>query len=156
MFRRLGAPTVLAVLAFSACSSDATHVALPRPDGEEFSQTVYPVLLRDCGTTACHGSSARFFRVLGPGRTRLAEKQAPLDPATSQEILESYRRARAMLQPDASGRVVLLRKPLALDAGGATHGGRDAYGRNVYASRRDPNYRVLEHWVQTAQAGDQE
>lgn len=137
-------------VAFQACSADATNVDLPEPSGDEFAEMVYPVLLRDCGTTTCHGSSSRFFRVVGPGRTRLSRATKPLDSATAQEVLESYKSARAMLEPDADGRPLLLRKPLALDAGGATHGGRDAYGRNLYRSPSDANYRVLERWAEGA------
>jgi hypothetical protein len=113
-------------------------------------------LLRDCGsTTSCHGAEQRFFRVVGPGRARLSPRQEPLEPATPQEILESYKRARAMLEPDSAVLPLLLRKPLALDAGGATHGGSDPFGRNVYASKRDPSYRILERWAQDPAAGDE-
>jgi hypothetical protein len=142
----------LVVLACCACNA-AASVALPEPDGDEFARDVYPVLLRDCGSSACHGAAERFFRVVGPGRTRLSPTQKPLDRATSQEVLESYRRARALLEPDSGDRPLLLRKPLALAAGGATHGGRDAYGRNVYTSQADPAYRVLEHWASGTPSG---
>lgn len=138
------------VLQAQACSADGAPVELPEPDGDAFARDVYPLLLRDCGTSTCHGARERFFRVVGPGRMRLSAQQAPLDPATAQEVLESYRRARAMLQPDGADRPLLLRKPLALAAGGATHGGRDAYGRNVYASRSDPSYRAIERWARGA------
>jgi len=144
---------ILFVVTSGACGGDSASVALPEPDGDEFAADVYPILLRDCGSSGCHGASERFFRVVGPGRTRLSPEQAPLDPATAQEILESYRRARAMLEPDSGDLPLLLRKPLALAAGGATHGGHDVFGRNVYASRDDANYRVLERWASGRSSG---
>ncbi|HET8935180.1 MAG TPA: hypothetical protein VFN67_17145 [Polyangiales bacterium] len=141
------AAALLALVVCSACSDEQTSATLPEPDGESFAQDVYPVLLRDCGSPACHGASARFFQIFGPGRARMSSEQAPLDLATPQEILESYRRTRGMLEHDTDGLPLLLRKPLELRAGGASHGGRDAYGRNVYASKEAPNYRVLERWA---------
>lgn len=137
----------IALLLSTACSSERPTLDLPEPDGDVFAREVYPVLLRDCGSSTCHGASARFFHVVGPGRTRLSDSQEPLDPVTALETLESYRRTRAMLERDTTGLPLLLRKPLELGAGGASHGGRDAYGRNVYASKQDPNYRIIERWA---------
>ena len=148
MLRSPAASLALALVAFQACRAEEASLAFPSPDGKEFARDVYPVLLRDCGsTTSCHGASQRVFRVVGPGRARLSERQDPLEPATAQEILLSYKRARTMLEPDSADLPLLLRKPLAMDAGGAAHGGSDRFGRNVYASRRDPSYRILEHWA---------
>jgi hypothetical protein len=144
---RRAAAVAFALVVWTGCSDERASVSLPEPEGEAFAQDVYPVLLRDCGSPTCHGASARFFQVFGPGRTRLSEEQDPLDPATPLETLESYRRTRAMLEHDTDDLPLLLRKPLELSAGGASHGGRDAYGRNVYASKEDPNYRVIERWA---------
>lgn len=154
MLRSRAVVSIFVCFATQACSTDGESVVAPEPAGDVFASEVYPVLLRDCGTAACHGASARFFHIVGPGRVRLSLEQEPLDPATPQEILESYRRARGMLVPDAGDRPLLLRKPLALAAGGATHGGRDAFGRNVYLSSQDPSYRAIERWAAGAAAGD--
>lgn len=144
----------IALVVGAACNAERAPLDLPEPDGDVFAHEVYPVLLRDCGSPACHGASARFFHLVGPGRTRLSDKQAPLDPATALETLESYRRTRAMLERDTDGLPLLLRKPLELSAGGASHGGRDAYGRNVYASKQDPNYRTIARWANGAAKED--
>jgi hypothetical protein len=138
---------VLLLVITSACSADQIGASLPEPDGDAFARDVYPVLLRDCGSPTCHGASARFFHLVGPGRTRLSEEQDPLDPVTPQEILESYRRTRAMLERDSDELPLLLRKPLDQSVGGASHGGRDLYGRNVYRSREDPSYLVIARWA---------
>lgn len=42
---------------------------------------------------------------------------------------------------------LLLRKPLAVSAGGAAHGGVDRYGRDVCRAVDDVGYVALEHWV---------
>jgi hypothetical protein len=42
---------------------------------------------------------------------------------------------------------LLLRKPLAVEAGGAGHLGVDKYGRNVYRTAQDTGYLVLARWV---------
>lgn len=116
-------------------------------DAESFERTAYPVLLRDCSFAACHGGPARPFQVYGPGRTRLDPALAPSAPATPLEIAASYARAVSMLSTDRDlGRSLLLTKPLAAAAGGQAHGGTDALGRNVYASRADPGYAALAAW----------
>ena len=41
----------------------------------------------------------------------------------------------------------LLRKPLAIAAGGSGHEGTDTFGRNVYQTIDDPSFQVLARWV---------
>jgi hypothetical protein len=137
----------LALLA--ACSVDPAPLLVANPDANRFATETYPILLRDCGFPACHGARDRFFRVFGPGRTRLSSSPDldPGDPATSEEIAQSYDRARSMIDAKAPERSLLLRKPLASAAGGAGHKGSDAWGRNVYASAVDPNFQTLRAWV---------
>lgn len=140
-------PSVFA-LAVAACAPAAGSGTLAEPDGEQFASEVYPVLLRDCGMSQCHGAEARFFRVFGPGRARLSSETDPLETVLGPEVLESYQRARAMLEDRSHPeRSLLLRKPLARAAGGASHEGADHYGRDVYGSRRDPGYVVLRRWA---------
>jgi hypothetical protein len=136
------------LLSLTACAEElGAPEALPDVDAEAFAVEVYPILLRDCAMSQCHGAPERFFRVVGPGRVRLSEHTGPLEPATAAEVRLSLTRARSMLERSASERPLLLRKPLALDAGGATHEGSDRYGRNVYLSRSDPSYVAIERWA---------
>jgi len=132
-----------------ACGVDAAPLRVANPDADRFANEAYPVLLRDCGFPACHGATDRFFRVFGPGRARLPAVMAPDpgDPATADEIAQSYNRARSMIDANAPARSLLLRKPLAVEAGGAGHKGDDSLGRNVYASTADPGFQVLRAWV---------
>jgi hypothetical protein len=106
------------------------------------------MLLRNCAFSACHGDEQRFFQVYGPGRTRLDPKAMSSDPATTLEVQRSYDRARSMLLTSSDVRdSLLLRKPLEMSQGGQGHKGVDAAGRNVFASKRDPDYLLLEQWA---------
>lgn len=110
----------------------------------------YEVLLRDCGFPECHGSSERFFRVYGPGRTRLRSGMrliSALEQPDIDEVYQTYDSALAMVDPDDPAASPLLRKPLSVAAGGAGHQGTDRYGRDVYRSRQDEGYRILAAFV---------
>ncbi len=139
--------SVGACLAFASCVNAPTELELVAPDRSAFAQDVYPVLLRDCGFHACHGTTERFFQVFGPGRGRLGLDVMPLDPMTSAELDHSYERARSMIDARSLDQSVLLRKPLAAEAGGSGHEGADDLGRNVYQTKLDPGYSALARWV---------
>jgi hypothetical protein len=138
-------------VALLACG-DTNELSLSTPDRAQFAMEVYPVLLRDCAFHACHGSTERFLQVFGPGRGRLAADIRPLDPPTDAEISHSYDRARSMIDAQAIDRSLLLRKPLAVSAGGTGHEGADDLGRNVYQSKTEPDYAVIVRWVYGAAA----
>lgn len=138
----------------TACDAPSAALRIPAPDVVSFELEAYPILLRDCGFPECHGSTARFFRIFGPGRTRLLEDTLTFAPATPEELEQSYSRARSMLAHQTS--VIdgwLLRKPLAVSAGGAEHGGEDKWGRNVYESTDAPGYVALYKWAISHQQG---
>jgi hypothetical protein len=63
-------PLVLAI-AVLGCGGEASTAQPPEVDRAMFEAEVYPILLRDCAFPTCHGNPARFFRVHGPGRSRL-------------------------------------------------------------------------------------
>jgi hypothetical protein len=135
------------LLAAPACAEETPPLALAMPDPVLFQTEVYPVLLRDCGFNACHGSTERFFQVVGPGRLRLSPMTDVGAETTPEEIQYSYERARSMIDPYAPESSLLLRKPLAVDAGGAGHEGVDEYGRDVYQSKMELGYMTLARWV---------
>jgi hypothetical protein len=113
-----------------------------------FEDEVYPVLLRDCGFHACHGAEERFFRIWGPGRVRMDDRvSTAFSAATNEEINASYQRAQSMVDSRDLTGSLLLRKSLAVEAGGAGHLGADKFGRNVYRTVDDPGYIVLSRWV---------
>lgn len=153
---RVLACCIAACAALGACgnASQGSGVA-PSPSFTLFEQEVYPQLLRDCAFSDCHGKQQRFFQVYGPGRTRLLETSMPSDPATPDEIMRSYERARSMLAGTARPEdALLLRKPLETSEGGQAHKGLDALGRNVYRYRQDPSYALLLRWAQSERAND--
>jgi hypothetical protein len=145
------APYAVAVLLSFACVGCASEAPIAEPpvvDRARFETEVYPVLLRDCGFPACHGDPDRFFRVFGPGRTRLDPASGLYAAPSTEEVDAAFDRARSMLSgvPDPR-QSLLVRKPLEASAGGAAHMGRDALGRNVYASTADPSWRAIAAWA---------
>jgi len=144
---RLG---LLVLAGLAACAGEPTQLRLPDPELSTFALTAYPILLRDCGFPACHGDGERFFRLFGPGRTRLDPETPSDDPATEAEIAESYTRSVSMLVNESRLEDSwLLRKPLDVAAGGSGHEGEDRWGRNVYFSKDDPSYVQLVRWANT-------
>lgn len=130
------------------CADPERFAEPPEVDRARFEAEVYPILLRDCGFPACHGDSRRFFRLQGPGRTRLDPSTLPYDAATPDELDASFDRTRSMLAgvPDPL-QSLLLRKPLETSGGGSSHMGLDALGRNVYASTDDPSWQTIAAWA---------
>ncbi|HKU40269.1 MAG TPA: hypothetical protein VJR89_19045, partial [Polyangiales bacterium] len=139
--------TCAALLALAGCSEPAQPVHVPKRDFEDFAGFVLPVLLRDCGFQACHGSQDRFFRVYGAGRARLIPGTGALADTNATEVEYSYQLAVSMIDADDPAESLLLRKPLAEEAGGASHEGVDKYGRNVYRTPDDDGYLQLAQWV---------
>lgn len=134
--------------ATAGCNAPVEPAAAPEANRCAFERDVYPVLARDCGFPACHGDTDRFFRVYAPGRTRLDPDTGPFAAPTGAEIDATFERARSMLagvpSPDES---LLLRKPLAPEAGGASHEGTDAFERDVYPSRDAAGWQALATWA---------
>jgi hypothetical protein len=130
-----------------ACANETTELVVSAPDRAAFEQTVYPVLMRDCAFSACHGSAERFLQVFGPGRGRISLDIKPLDPLSPVEVEHAYDRARSMIDARHPDQSFLIRKPLATQAGGSGHEGTDELGRNVYQSKLDPGYATISAWV---------
>jgi hypothetical protein len=144
----------LAWFVCAACGGDASMTPPPPiPDRALFDTAIYPLLLRDCGFSECHGAEQRFFQVFGPGRSRL--EGHPTDPDLGpRERQLSYDRARSMLVAATGGSIFespLLTKPLEVKAGGASHQGVDRFGRNLFQTTQDPRYLALWQWATTQQ-----
>ncbi len=138
----------LGLVQLGACAMEPVPANPPSPPRAEFDAVVYPIVLRDCGFPACHGSPERFFQIHGPGRTRLDPTTAITAPPTTAERDAAYERARSMLaSAESVERSLLLRKPLEVDRGGAPHAGVDGHGRDVFASTDDPRYAALYAWA---------
>lgn len=130
-----------------ACTAPDIPTALASPDRACFDDRIYPILIADCGYSGCHGNAERPFRVFGEGRTRLSEVPMGVELETAERDA-TYDRARSMIaesaRPDES---LLIRKPLDIQHGGAAHQGLDAFGRDVYLDRDDPDFQLLSDWV---------
>jgi len=158
---RLASACMLSLIV-AACSSDADGYKPAMPNVARFQSEVYPVLLRDCGFPTCHGSPQRQFRVWGPGRVRLdpdaplfdnefdafTGKLKPQQPNPS-ELSLTLRSATGFIDANSPERSLLLRKPLATEAGGSGHLGVDRFARNVYRSTDSEGYVTLSRWVFT-------
>lgn len=156
---RLPAMLSLTCMLLGACSTPDGKSVRANRDFRQFQREVYPVLLRDCGFPACHGDPERFFRVWGPGRARLPSSMMltdAFDVPSGDEITTSYSLALSMIDLDNPGASTLLRKPLAIEAGGSGHQGVDKYGRDVYRTAQDSGYVALARWVFSAQGGDEQ
>jgi hypothetical protein len=139
---------LLALAGLAACTEPTGEILIPNADPITFRDTVYPVLVRDCGFVACHGTSERFFSVFGPGHTRLDPDTGIFDPPTQTEIALSYTRTRSMLiGPGGVATSLLLRKPIPIDQGGAGHAGDDPWGEAVYRTTDDEGYSALYRWA---------
>jgi len=92
------ASAVVAVAAVSGCHTDEGWSGeLAEASPELFQSMAYPVLMRDCAFSECHGAPFRFLQIFGPGRTRLDPATKTDDPPTEAELRVSYDRARSML-----------------------------------------------------------
>lgn len=155
-------PCVLACalcVASAGCADPIPPADFAQRDFNKFKREVYPVLLRDCGFPACHGHPARFFRVWGPGRVRLPTQTTdangmaistlpePFDVPTIAEQQGTFAFALSMIEERDVPSSLLLRKPLAVEAGGAGHLGTDSYGRDVYRTTQDSGYVTIARWV---------
>jgi hypothetical protein len=144
---------LLTVAAAGGCAQTDETWQVPMIDPAPlFKDEVYPVLLRDCGFHGCHGSGDRYFRIWGPGRVRLLlkgqlEESSAFDPASEIEVNSTFQSATGFIDARDPRRSLLLRKPLATEAGGAGHLGVDKYGRNVYRTTDSPGYLALSKWV---------
>jgi len=125
----------------AACEDPEPQV--PAPAFGEFRREVYPVLLRDCAFSGCHGDARRPLFVPGPGRTRLDPSTPPLDPGTDAELDRAYERARGLLLIEGDEPPPLLHKPTA----DAEHRGRDEHGDNVYEDPDARGLQILERWA---------
>jgi hypothetical protein len=150
LFRTLALAALL-IASVASCADPASGRAdVPLRNTSDFENQVWPVLRRDCGFHACHGSPDRFFRVYGIGRARLFPEDDPFDVMNSHIALErdyTLQFALSMIDHDDPSRSLLLRKPLAVAAGGSGHLGVDKFGRNVYRTTESEGYTVLARWV---------
>lgn len=149
-YRSIALLGAVCALLCAACAEEPEQAIAARREFQLFQREAYPVLLRDCGFPACHGDAQRFFRVWGPGRVRMPGAMSTpeaFDQPSTAELSATRAMALAMIDERDPAHSPLLRKPLAVNAGGAGHLGVDKYGRDVYRTTRDAGYATLAKWV---------
>ena len=155
---------VLLCSLFPACDSPEEIGYVEDLDYNYFTCEVQPVLARECSFPACHGSWQRPFRVLSPGKMRIAgeyekarlafskEKAkageyAPLTPTELRFNFEQSMGFVSLEQPEVTSQ--LLTRPLAFLAGGNFHGifGEHPLIGEVCQSTADPRCAILQRWL---------
>ncbi len=131
------------VLACACAADDAEVLDVAASGGvEEFATYVQPVLEAGCASLDCHGVAGRPLRLYGRDGLRLDADLRGMD-ATEQEVAANIR-AIDGLTP-AQGQIedhLILRKPLAIAAGGMHH-----VGGELWLDQSDPAYRCLHAWL---------
>lgn len=141
----------LMLVALGACAVDPP-APVPMPDGDlaVFAAEAQPVLDRACADPGCHGNAERPLALYSPGRRRADPVRTFLDePLDDAELLANARAVAAFaLDPMLDGapldECLVLRKPLAVAAGGAGH-----EGGAVFDGRDDDGYLGLRAFLTT-------
>lgn len=139
----------LMLLASCATSGLDAPAAEQTLDREYFRCNVQPVLAVRCSYPACHGSARRPLALFAPGRMRYQVAwDRPKEPLTAAELGQNFAIASGFASTAATGDALLLVKPLDTSAGGYFHRGADLYREgDVFLSKDDPGYQILERWI---------
>jgi hypothetical protein len=135
---RRALPIIVLLLA-GGCRPAGPTAVLPPGGGSEyvldeavFTDSVAPVFTaRGCDTIECHGGGIRGTFALSPAGDK--------DPAFD------FEQAGWQVDGDDPAASPLLRKPLAITAGGDAHAGEAEGG--IFASTDDPDYQVILAWI---------
>lgn len=143
--------TAAAAAAFSACvtfgcAEEPDPIQIPRGDVDVFAADVQPIVDAQCANPSCHGRVERPLSLFSPGRYRMDPERTFLDEPLSRDELEMNARAVAAfateVAPEGVDGCLVLRKPLALAAGGCGH-----EGGVIWSSRDDREHRLVRGWL---------
>lgn len=136
------------IFAFAACVQGPEEGA-PFPVGDlaRFETEVQPTLSASCANPSCHGQALRPLQVFAPFQHRLDPALLWRDlPLTQDELTRNQERALALIAGVAAAEEsLLLRKPLAAEAGGMSH-----EGGVVFEDRSDAGWITLHGWAEAA------
>ena len=134
---------LLLVATLSACGPAAGTEPLAMADLETFEARVEPHLEARCSLGGCHGRAERPLALYAPGAYRADPERTYLDePLDAFELLENARRISAFAGDLRAADTLVIRKPLAIEAGGVWHG-----GGSVFVDDTDPSCRALVGWL---------
>ena len=140
MTRRLA---LLAMVALAACDPPAQSlVPVETLDLDAYRASVHRVVEVRCGTLDCHGGPGRALRVYADTGLRLRDELRDTD--VTEEELRLNVASFAAVDPDRLGsdEHLVLRKPLAIHAGGLDH-----VGLVHFETRDDPGWQCLARWL---------
>lgn len=162
----------LFVMVTAGCETPEAGDVTADLDYNYFTCEVQPVIARECSFPACHGNWQRPFRVLSPGKMRIAKeyeearltfskegaKAGEYAPLTAAEKLFNYEQALGFVsnsQPEVNSQ--LLTRPLAFLAGGTFHG---IYGEHpligeIFANTQDPRCAAIQEWLAGANSPEE-
>jgi hypothetical protein len=110
---------------------------------DRFSASIEPALELRCAQGGCHGRADRPFTLYAPGAYRMDPSRTNLaEPLTDAEVATNALRVAALASSGDPEGSIVLRKPLAIAAGGLHHGGGD-----VFLDRTDRDYLALREWL---------
>lgn len=128
------------------CASAPPTTSVPALDYPVFKQQVETELMGSCGFSNCHGAAARPMRIFALAGNRI-RPGLPTQELTEEEHRANYDRVRSYAAKTSAELPDLLRKPLQVEQGGSGHTGVDRFGRNIYGSKADPRWVLLDDWV---------
>jgi hypothetical protein len=143
----------LALGALAVAAGCMTGLDDPSPpaalDRAFFDCRVQPVLTKSCSALLCHGDPERYYRVYARNRLRLGGTEATRNrKLDAPERAFNFASALGFVNADEHASSLLLMKPLEESGGGYYHGGATEFGQgNVFASRNEPDFMVIERWI---------
>ncbi len=146
---------IAAAVALAACVVDEPPPA-PLAEGDlgVFVAAAQPVLDARCADQTCHGHADRPLALYSPGRRRADPARTFLDePLTAAEVVANARAVAAFghgLSSEELDDCLVLRKPLALAAGGAGHA-----GGAQFAGRDERDYQALRAFLATVMSPEE-
>jgi hypothetical protein len=108
---------------------------------DAYARDVHPIFEARCATLDCHGVAGRPLRLFAETGLRLRADLRDL-PITEEELFANVKAVEAIDPGAAPERQMILRKPLAEDAGGVEHEGGE-----LWLSRDAPQAACVLAWL---------
>ncbi|MCC6993592.1 MAG: hypothetical protein IT370_03080 [Deltaproteobacteria bacterium] len=129
----LGLLGLTAAALAAGCQDVGGTVALGVRDEAVYAREVHAVLEARCGTLDCHGDARRPLRIYAETGLRLRDELRG-QPLTAEELGDNLRAIEAIDPGAAAEDHLLVRKPLAVAAGGQRHLGGELWATRTAAA----------------------
>lgn len=117
----------------AGCQDVGGTVPLGTRDPAIYAREVHAVIEARCGTLDCHGDSRRPLRIYAETGLRLRDELRG-QPLTAEELGDNLRAIEAVDPGAAAEEHLLVRKPLAVAAGGQKHLGGELWATRTAAA----------------------